>query len=81
MGGILVSADAANIVTTIQSVGFPIVMCLAMGWYVWDNNKAHREEIARLNDQHAEEMKSVTEAVHNNTVALEKLCTLMERAD
>lgn len=80
MNGILLTAnDAGTWVSVIQSVGFPIVMCLAMAWYVYDNNKAHREEIARLNDQHAEEMKSVTEAVHNNTVALEKLCTLMEK--
>lgn len=79
MGGILLTSDMPNVVSTIQSVGFPIVMCLAMAWYVWDNNKSHRDEISRLNAQHAEEMKSVTEAIHNNTVALEKLCTLMER--
>ena len=63
--------DIVNIVT---SVGFPIVACSAMGWYVKDTNEKHREEVRQLNNQHKEEMEQVTEALNNNTLALQKLC-------
>lgn len=73
--------DFNVIMNAVQGMGFPIVMCGAMGWYVYDTTKKHREEIRRLNEEHKSEMGSITEAVHNNTVALEKLCVLMERLD
>ena len=58
----------------IASYGFPIVMCLLMAWYVYDTNKKHRAEVDKLNEQHKEEMKQVTEALNNNTLALQRLC-------
>lgn len=58
----------------IASYGFPIVMCLLMAWYVYDTNKKHRGEVEKLNEQHKEEMKQVTEALNNNTLALQRLC-------
>ena len=58
----------------IMNVGFPIVMCGAMAWYVKDTSDKHREEVQRLNSQHKEEMVQVTEALNNNTLALQKLC-------
>lgn len=58
----------------ITSIGFPIVACGAMAWYVKDTNDKHRDEVQRLNNQHKEEMEQVTEALNNNTLALQKLC-------
>ena len=58
----------------ITSIGFPIVACSAMAWYVKDTNDKHREEVQRLNDQHKEEMEQVIDALNNNTLALQKLC-------
>lgn len=63
--------DIVNIVT---SVGFPIVACGAMGWYVKYISDRHSEEVQQLNKQHQEEMGQVTEALNNNTLALQKLC-------
>lgn len=68
-----------DIIGAITSVGFPIVACGFMGWFVYDNTKSHRQEVEKLNDQHNEEMKSVTQAVNNNTIVLERLCTLMDK--
>lgn len=62
--------DANGIITVIQSVGFPIVMCGAMGWYV-----------KYITDKHNAEMQSITSALNNNTVALTKLCEKLERND
>lgn len=70
-----VTEPNVNAVTQlISSYGFPIVMCLLMGWYVYDTNKKHRAEVDKLNEQHKEEMKQVTEALNNNTLALQRLC-------
>ena len=38
--------------------------------YITDKN---REEVAKLNEQHREEMNEVTTAIHNNTLALQSL--------
>ena len=58
----------------ITTIGFPIAMCCAMAWYVKDTSDKHREEVQQLNNQHKEEMEQVTEALNNNTLAIQKLC-------
>lgn len=63
-----------DIVTIITTVGFPIVACGAMGWYVKYISDRHSAEVQQLNEQHKEEMEQVTEALNNNTLALQKLC-------
>ena len=65
--------DAQTIIQLISSVGFPITMCGAMGWFVVDQTNKHREEVSKLNEQHEKEMNTVVEALNNNTVALKEL--------
>lgn len=62
-----------TIVQIVQSVGFPIAMCVAMGGYVKYTEDKSREERVELQAQHAEEMDSVKAALNNNTLALQKL--------
>ena len=64
-----------QIMPLITTVGFPIVMCGAMGWFVVDQTNKHREDVSKLNDQHANEMNTVVEAINNNTIALKELST------
>lgn len=59
--------DMNSVTTLISSVGFPIFACCAMGWYTYNQSKLHREE-----------MKTITEALNNNTLALQKLTDKME---
>lgn len=72
----------------VTSIGFPIVMCGAMAWFIKDTNDTHREQINELTDSHKQEMLTVTEtyreemanvkeALNNNTLALQKLCERM----
>lgn len=56
-----------DILNLIGQYAFPIVACCAMGWYV-----------KYQGDQHKEEMKEVTTALHNNTLALQKLIDVLE---
>ena len=65
--------DAQTIIQLVSTVGFPITMCGAMGWFVVDQTNKHREEVSKLNEQHEKEMNTVVEAINNNTVALKEL--------
>lgn len=66
-----------DVLTAVTTVGFPIVCCGAMMYYVKYTTDKHREEIETLNTQHKDEMKEVTSAINNNTLALQKLCDKM----
>ena len=52
--------ETANaVVQLISTVGFPIVMCGVMGYYVKYLNDEHKEEISKINDQHREEVEKI----------------------
>lgn len=57
----------------IGQYAFPIVMCVAMGWYVKYREDKHSEEISTINRDHKEEVSKMTEALNNNTLALTQL--------
>lgn len=63
----------------ITTVGFPIVMCGAIAYYVKYMTDKHREEVEKLNEQHKEEMLDIVKAVDNNTLALTKLCERLDK--
>lgn len=54
--------DANTIMSMIGSVGFPIAMCLAMFFYMTKQSESHRTEVEKI-----------TEALNNNTLALNRL--------
>lgn len=62
----------------IQTVGFPAVCVLGMGYYVKYITDQHHAETEKLNEQHQSEMKEVTAALNNNTVALQKLTDMIQ---
>lgn len=70
-----------EILQAVTTVGFPIVMCGAMAWYVKYMTDKHRDDINKLNEQHKQEMQEVTQAIDNNTIALAKLCERMGKGD
>lgn len=54
--------DTQAIISAISTVGFPIVMCLILLYMMYVNN-----------EQHKEEMDKMTEAITNNTLAVQHL--------
>lgn len=67
-----------DVVSIISAVGFPIVCCGAMGWYVKYITDQNNKRIDSLQEQHRTENNNVVEAINNNTIALTKLCERME---
>lgn len=63
-----------EIVQLISTVGFPIVACLLLGWYVKYQTDNYRSEVQDIQKEHREEVQKMTEAINNNTVALTQLC-------
>lgn len=73
--------DIQIFVQAVTQVGFPIVCCGAMMWYVKYSTDKNREEIDKLNEQHRQEMTDMTTAVNNNTVVLTRLCEILKSGD
>ena len=75
--------DWNAVLSTITTVGFPIVACIALFLYVRTTTKEQREETRELNAQHTAEMMAfkdeIKEALNNNTIALTKLCDRLDK--
>ena len=59
--------------SAIGQYAFPIVACVVMGWYVKYIQDNYRKDIADISTRHKEEMDKVTEALNNNTIAIQRL--------
>ena len=73
-----------EIVSLIQTVGFPIACAVAMFILLHNEQKAHREESEKLtetitdmkisfNSAMAEQEKTIADAINNNTLVIQKL--------
>ena len=69
--------DVNVILQAVGTIGFPIVCAMAMAWYVKYITDRNREDIDKLNEQHQQEMKEVTTALNNYTLALQKLSVVI----
>lgn len=65
--------DPNAMITLVGSLGFPIVACLGLGWYVKYQTDTYKNEVKDMRLEHKEEISKVTEALNNNTLALQKL--------
>lgn len=62
--------DANSLQSLITTVGFPIVCCGALFWYMIRESKSHKEETDKL-----------SEALNNNTLVMTKLIERLGEAD
>ena len=81
-----------DIVTIIQTVGFPIACAIAMFMMLQSEQKAHREESEKLSEtittlkiDFAQSIRdqetSITAAINNNTLVIQKLIDKMDKED
>lgn len=67
--------------TILGNYVFPIVACCVMAYfvkYMYDQTNAR---VDKLNERHKNEVDTLSEVIKNNTVALEKMNTLIERLE
>lgn len=70
-----------DIVQMVTTVGFPIAMCLILAWYVKTRDEAHTEQINRITEMHKEEARTMTEALQNNTLTIQKLVDILTKGE
>lgn len=67
--------DLSTITNLISSIGFPIVMCIIMMWYIKYTNDKDLEE--RKN--YYTELNDVKQAIDNNTQVITQLITKLDK--
>ena len=65
--------DIQGVSSIVGTVGFPIVCCLCMMYYVREQQQENRKQIDDLNEKYEENIKTLTDTINNNTLALQKL--------
>lgn len=71
--------DAQTITTIISSLGFPIVCCLGLGWWIKTITENFNNQLEQTRKDHKEEIKALKDSLDNNTLALTKLLDRLER--
>lgn len=67
--------------TILGNYVFPIVCTCAMAYFVKYMYDQTNTRVDRLNNQHKNEVDTLSEVIKNNTIALEKMNTLIERLE
>jgi hypothetical protein len=62
-----------EIVQVISAVGFPIVAAVGCGYFVKWQYEQNTKQTEEMRKEHKEEVAKMTEALNNNTLALQKL--------
>lgn len=73
--------DANTIITLVGSLGFPIVACFGLGWFVKYQTDNNNKEVSEMRKEHKDEIAKVTEALNNNTLALQRLADKLDSED
>lgn len=68
-----------DVITAINAVGLPTVVAVASMWYVKYREDKNDSRIDKLNEAHKKEMTDITEALNNNTLALQRICDTFEQ--
>lgn len=65
--------DVNAIITMIGSLGFPIVACIGMAYFFAKANDNYRLDMKEASERHKNEIDKMSEAINNNTKAIELL--------
>lgn len=79
-----------DLVQIVANYGLPAIMCAVMMYYVKyredknddrmdAQNLRHKDEIEKLAETNKQSLADITQALNNNTLALQKLTDYMER--
>ena len=68
-----------TVLQAITTVGFPIVCCGVLMYYVKYIRDKDTEMMADIMARHSEEVNTMSAALNENTVVLQKLCDKMDK--
>ena len=67
-----------TVINAVATVGFPIVCCGVLMYYQKYTHDKDSEQLKQLSESHAEEIKTMADALNNNTIVLQKLCDRLD---
>lgn len=67
-----------EVITVINTLGLPTVVAIASMWYVKYREDRNDARMDKLNESHKQEMSDITEALNNNTLALQRICDIFD---
>lgn len=70
-----------DIVSIISAVGFPIVAAIGCGYFVKWQYEQNLKQMDEMRKEHKEEVSKMTEALNNNTIALNRLIDKFDREE
>lgn len=70
-----------DVLNVLGNYVFPVLACCAMAYFVKYMYDETNKRIDNLNAQHKDEVDNLSTVISNNTVALEKMNTLIERLE
>ena len=62
-----------DLVQIISAVGFPIVAAVGCAYFVKWQYEQNNKQVEEMRKEHKEEVQKMTEALNNNTLALQQL--------
>ncbi len=68
-----------DIVSIVSAVGFPIVAAIGCGYFVKWQYEQNMKQMEEMRKEHKEEVAKMTEALNNNTLALNNLINKLEK--
>lgn len=84
--------DVSVVTSLVSSLGFPIMMCIVMAYYIKYRGDKNRDEITTLNERylglitdlnnaHKEETENLKQSIDNNTTAIKELSNYINRKE
>ena len=67
-----------DFIQVVNGVGFPIVVCIFLVWYIWKDKKRRSEERKEYEKRQNELYVKLSQSVDNNTLALNNLIAKLE---
>lgn len=67
------------IISVVQSLGFPIAMCIGACVFIKYQFDTNNKNVAELRQEHKDEVSKMTEALNNNTLVVQKLIDKLEK--
>lgn len=68
-----------DVISVVNALGLPTAVAMASMWYVKYREDKNDVRIDKLNEMHKKEMTDITEALNNNTIALQRICDTFEQ--
>ena len=68
-----------SIVQIISAVGIPSVAAIGCGYFVKWQYEQNQKQVDEMRKEHKEETAKMTEALNNNTLALQKLIDKLDK--